>query len=159
MPLSSLGAYSYSTPNGRFKDRRAAIRTMMVVGAGVRFPAESRNVPAAFEASTAAVDNVAYVYRPMADLLGLIAGSGAGAFPGDIDVPRAPDYLGDLSWLFATGASDAAAATSAGAGLGGAPSSSVLAANAAYESSMDLAGDETGSSGLVTSFASSLATR
>jgi hypothetical protein len=146
MPLSSLGAYSYSTPNGRFKDRRAAIRTMMAVGAGassVRLPPESPNNPAAFEASTAAVNNVAYVYKPMADLLGLIAGSGAGAFPGGVDVPRAPDYLGDLSWLFATGASDAAAATSAGPGL--APSSSVLAANAAYESSMDLADEEAGS--------------
>lgn len=144
MPLSSLGAYSYSTPHGRFKDRRAAIRTMMAVGAGVRFPAaESPNNPAAFEPSPAEVNNVAYVYKPMADLLGLIAGSGAGAFEGGVDVPKAPDYLGDLSWLFAEGASGVAAATSPSPGPGVGPSSSVLAANAAYEGSMDLADERT----------------
>jgi len=109
-----------------------------------RFPAESQYIPASFEASTVRVNNVAYLYKPMADLLGLIAESDAGAFGGIPDAPRTPDFLGDLSWLFAprdaAGASDAAApAASASPGLRRAPFSSILAANAAYESSMDLA--------------------
>jgi hypothetical protein len=71
----------------------------------------------------------------MADLLGLIADSDAGAFGGSVDAPIAPDFLGDLSWLFSPrGAVEDAASASAGSGIG-----SVLAA---YESSMHLADEE-----------------
>ena len=50
-----------------------------------------------------------------------------------------PDFLGDLSWLFSPRDADAAAPTAnASAGSG-----SVLAADAAYESSMHLADEET----------------
>jgi hypothetical protein len=125
MQLSSLSTSSHSTPNGRYKERR--------------FTARSRDIPASFEPSAAGVNNVSYIYKPMADLLGLIADSDAGAFGASVDAPNAPDFLGDLNWLFSPrGAADAVvAAASATAGSG-----SVLAANAAYESSMHLADEE-----------------
>jgi hypothetical protein len=143
MQLSSLSNSSYSAPNGRYKERRAALRTIGAATDSVRFPVESRDSTATFKVSAPGVNNVSYIYKPMADLLGLIADSDAGAFGSSVDAPSAPDFLGDLSWLFsprgAAGASDAAAPTkSASAGSG-----SVLAANAAYESSMHLADDET----------------
>jgi hypothetical protein len=134
MQLSSLSASSDSTPNGRRKERRAATSS-------VRFPVESRDIPTTSEASAAGVSNVSYIYKPMADLLGLIADSDAGASGGSVDAPIASDYLEDLSGLLSprdpAGASDAALAASASAGSG-----SVLAANAAYESSMHLADEE-----------------
>jgi hypothetical protein len=141
MQLSSLSTSSYSTPNGRYKERRASVGAAT---SSVHFPVESRDIPATFEVSAAGVNNVSYIYKPLADLLGLIADAEAGAFGGSLDAPNSPDFLGDLSWLFSPrGASDAAApAASASAGSGIRPFSSVLAANAAYESSMHLADEE-----------------
>jgi hypothetical protein len=100
MQLSSLSTSFYSTPNSRYKGRRTAVG--------------SRDIPASFEVSAAGVNNVSYIYKPVADLLGLIADSDA-----------------------------AAPAASASAGSRIAPFSSVLAANAAYESSMHWADEET----------------
>ena len=112
MQLSSLSTSSYSTPNGRYKERRTTVGAAM---SSVRFPIESRDIPATFELSAAAVNNVSYIYKPMADLLGLIADSDAGAFGGSVDAPIVSDFLGDLSWLFsprdAASASEAAAPT------------------------------------------------
>jgi hypothetical protein len=141
MQLSSLSTSSYSTPNGRYKERRAGVGAAL---SSVRFPDQSRDISPTFEVSAAGVNNVSYIYKPMADLLGLIADSDAGAFRGSAEAPSAPDFLGDLSWLFSPrGAGDAAApAASPSAGSAIRPFSSVLAANAAYESSMHLADEE-----------------
>jgi hypothetical protein len=134
MQLSSL---STSMPNARYKERRAALRTIGAATNSVRFPVESHDIPATSEVSTAGVNNVSYIYKPMADLLGLIADSDP-IFGGSVEAPGAPDFLGDLSWLFSPAdAADAAAPASARAS-----SASVLAANAAYESSMYLADEE-----------------
>ena len=135
MQLSSLSA---SIPNGRYKERRAALRTIGAATSSVRLPVESRDIPGSSEVSAAGVNNVSYIYKPMADLLGLIADSEAGVFGGSVEAPSAPDFLGDLSWLFSPRGADAAApAARASTGSG-----SVLAANAAYESSMHLADEE-----------------
>jgi hypothetical protein len=101
----------------------------------LRFPVESRDIRPTVEVSAAGVNNVSYIYKPMADLLGLIADADAGVFGASPDVPLVSDYLGDLSWLYSPRASDAVAPASAGSG-------SVLAANAAYENSMHLADEE-----------------
>jgi hypothetical protein len=135
MQLPSLSTSSYSTPNGRYKERRTPIGAATN---SVRFPVESRDIPATFEVSGAGVNNVSYIYKPMADLLGLIADSGAAAFGGSVDAPIASDFLGDLSWLFSP-RDPASAAPTASASTG---SGLVLAANAAYENSMHLADEE-----------------
>jgi hypothetical protein len=135
MQLSSL---STSIPNGRYKERRAALRTIGAATSSVHFPVESRDIPAISQVSAAGVNNVSYIYKPVADLLGLIADSDP-IFGGGGDASSAPDFLGDLSWLFSSrDAADAAAPAGASAGSG-----SVLAANAAYEISMHLADEET----------------
>jgi len=135
MQLSSLSTSSYSTPSGRYKERRTTIGAAI---SSLRFPVESRDIPTTFEVSAPGVNNVSYIYKPMADLLGLIADSDAGVFGGSLDAPTASDYLGDSSWPFSPrSASDAVAPVRASAGSG-----SVLAANAAYESSMHLADEE-----------------
>jgi len=134
MQLSSLSA---SIPNGRYKERRAALRTIGAATSSVRLSVESRDIPATSEVSAAGVNNVSYIYKPVADLLGLIADSDP-IFGSSAEAPDAPDFLGDLSWLLSPRGADAAApAASASTGSG-----SVLAANAAYESSMHLADEE-----------------
>jgi hypothetical protein len=142
MQLSSLSTSSYSTPNGRYKERRAAPRTIGAATSSVRFPVGSRDSAATSEVSAAGVNNVSYIYKPVADLLGLIADSDP-VFGSSVEAPSASDFLGDLSWLLSPrGASGrAATAASASVGLRIAQFSSVLAANAAYESSMDAADD------------------
>ena len=129
MQLSSLSTSSYSTPNGRYKERRTTVGAAM---SSVRFPIESRDIPATFEVSDAGVNNVSYIYKPMADLLGLIGDSDACALGGRVDVSSAPDFLPDSR--------DAAAVVDAASRAG---SGSVRAANAAYESSMHLVDEVT----------------
>ena len=106
MQLSSLSSSSESTPNGRHKKRRAGVGSIDRAPSSVRVPIESRDIPA-IEPSNAEV--VSYIYKPVADLLGLIADSGV------------------------TDAASPATAPVRG---------SVLAANAAYKSSVHLADEE-----------------
>ena len=72
MQLSSLSSSSDSTRNGRHKKRRAGVGMIGGAPSSVRVPIESRDIPA-IEPSNAEV--VSYIYKPVADLLGLIADS------------------------------------------------------------------------------------
>ena len=108
MQLSSLSSSSDSTPNGRHRKRRAGGGMSGAAPSSVRLPIETRDMPA-IEPSNAEV--VSYLYKPVADLLGLIADSAV------------------------TGAASPATAPAPVRG-------SVLAANAAYESSVHLADEE-----------------
>jgi hypothetical protein len=122
MQLSSLSSSSDSTPKGRYKKRRAGVGMIGRATGSVRIPIESRDIPA-IEPSTAEV--VSHIYKPVADLLGLIGDSDACALGDGVDASSAPNVLGESR--------DAAGAASPTA------SGSVLAATAAYESSMHLA--------------------
>jgi hypothetical protein len=126
--LSSLSSSSDSTPKGRYKKRRTEVGMIGRPPSSLRIPIESRDIPA-IEPST---EVVSYVYKPVADLLGLIGDSNACALGGRVDVSSAPDFLPDSR--------DAAAVVDAASRAG---SGSVRAANAAYESSMHLVDEVT----------------
>lgn len=161
MPVSSLSTDSYSTSSGRFKQRRAALQALAdLTNAGdagassVFFPTDSRNHPATSGDSTEDAESFSHFHRATADLLGLMArtpalvASGLAVAAGN---PQSADFLDDLSWLYrsfpseegyvsanplAESLSDAQISPSP---LSRGQSTSVPAANAAYERSVDFA--------------------